>query len=101
MPEDGLRIDVWLWRARFFKTRALATARAAEGRIRLRREGQEGRIDKASRLVRPGDQLTFAIATRVIAVRVLALGARRGPPAEAQALYQRLEEGCAPQASRH
>ncbi len=93
MPEDGLRIDVWLWRARFFKTRALATARAGEGRIRLRREGQEGRIDKAARLVRPGDQITFAIASRVIAVRILALGARRGPPAEARALYEWLEEG--------
>jgi ribosome-associated heat shock protein Hsp15 len=93
VPEDGLRIDVWLWRARFFKTRALATTRAAEGRIRLRREGLEGRIDKASRLVRPGDQLTFAIASRVFAVRILALGARRGPPTEAHALYERLDEG--------
>ena len=92
MPEDGLRIDVWLWRARFFKTRALAAARAGEGRIRLRRDREEGRIDKASRLIRPGDQLTFAIASRVIAVKVLALGERRGPPAEARALYERLEE---------
>lgn len=90
MPEEGLRIDVWLWRARFFKTRALAAARAGEGRIRLRRDREEGRIDKASRLVRPGDQLTFAIASRVIAVKVLALGERRGPPAEARALYERL-----------
>lgn len=92
MPEDGLRIDVWLWRARFFKTRALATARAGEGRIRFRREGQEGRIDKASRLVRPGDQIIFAVASHVIAVKVLALGARRGPPAEARTLYERLDE---------
>jgi len=90
VPEEGLRIDVWLWRARFFKTRALAAARAGEGRIRLRRDREEGRIDKASRLVRPGDQLTFAIASRVIAVKVLALGERRGPPAEARALYERL-----------
>jgi ribosome-associated heat shock protein Hsp15 len=92
VAEDGLRVDVWLWRARFFKTRALAAARASEGRIRLRRGREEVRIDKPSRLVRPGDELTFAIASRVIAVRVLALGARRGPAAEAQTLYERLEE---------
>lgn len=93
MAEDGLRIDVWLWRARFFKSRALAAARASEGRIRLRRDREEGRIDKPSRLVRPGDELTFALASHVIAVRVLALGVRRGPAAEAQTLYERLDGG--------
>jgi ribosome-associated heat shock protein Hsp15 len=92
VAEDGLRIDVWLWRARFFKTRALAAAQAGAGRIRLRREREEGRIDKPSRLVRPGDELTFAVASRIIAVRVLALGARRGPAVEAQSLYERLDE---------
>ena len=93
MAEDGLRIDVWLWRARFFKSRALAAARASEARIRLRRDQEESRIDKASRLVRPGDELTFAVTSRVVAVRVLALGVRRGPAAEAQTLYEQLDLG--------
>ena len=92
MAEPGLRVDVWLWRARFFKTRALAAAKAGEGRIRLRRGGDEGRVDKASRLIRPGDEITFAVATRVIAVRVLALGERRGPAIEAQTLYEHLKD---------
>lgn len=92
MAEPGLRVDVWLWRARFFKTRALAAAKASEGRIRLRHDGDDGRVDKPSRLVRPGDEITFALASRVIAVRVLALGERRGPAIEAQTLYERLTD---------
>ena len=90
MAEESLRIDIWLWRARFFKTRSLAAAHASEGRIRLRRDREEGRIDKASRTVRPGDEIVFAAGARIVAVRVLALGVRRGPAAEAQTLYERL-----------
>jgi ribosome-associated heat shock protein Hsp15 len=92
VSDDSLRVDIWLWRARFFKTRALAAAKADEGRIRLRRGRAEARIDKPSRLVRPGDEIIFAIASRVVAVRILALGARRGPPAEAATLYEQLGE---------
>jgi ribosome-associated heat shock protein Hsp15 len=92
VAEPGLRVDIWLWRARFFKTRALAAAKAGEGRIRLRRGGDEGRVEKASRLIRPGDEITFAVAARVIAVRVLALGERRGPAIEAQTLYEHLTD---------
>jgi ribosome-associated heat shock protein Hsp15 len=92
VADQAARIDVWMWRARFFKTRSQAAAKAGEGAIRIRRGGESGRIDKASRTVRVGDELTFAIANRVIAVRVLALGARRGPAVEAQSLYARLEE---------
>jgi ribosome-associated heat shock protein Hsp15 len=91
VADDSLRIDLWLWRARFFKTRALAAAKAAEGRIRLTRAGEGGRIDKASRAVRPGDELVFAVGPRVIAVRVLALGVRRGPAEEARMLYTPLD----------
>lgn len=85
------RIDVWLWRARFLKTRSLAAAFVDEGRVRLTRDGREARLDKASRTVRPGDALVFALGGRLVAVRVEALGARRGPPAEARALYAPLE----------
>jgi len=89
--DAALRIDAWLWRARFFKTRALAATFVEGGRVRLTRHGQETRPDKASRTVRPGDELVFAIDGRLIAVRVEALGMRRGPAAEAAALYCPLE----------
>ncbi|MFM9718712.1 S4 domain-containing protein, partial [Streptomyces galilaeus] len=59
--EDACRIDVWLWRARFFKTRALAQRFVEEGRVRLTRTGQETRLDKPSRSIRPNDILVFAI----------------------------------------
>jgi ribosome-associated heat shock protein Hsp15 len=86
-PVEGLRIDKWLWHARFCKTRALAQRKAAAGLIRV--NGQ--RIERASTLIHPGDVLTLPLARSVIALRVLALGARRGPPAEARALYEMLE----------
>ena len=92
MTEAACRIDVWLWRARFFKTRALACRFIEEGRVRLTRPGaQETRLDKASRALRPGDVLVFALGARLVAVRVLAPGERRGPAGEAQGLYRPLE----------
>lgn len=87
LADEALRIDVWLWRARLCKTRAQAAAKAEDGLIRLCRDGRESRIARASHRVKAGDELTFALAGRVVAVRIAALGARRGPPAEARALY--------------
>lgn len=87
-----LRIDKWLWAARFFKTRSLAARFVDEGRVRITRAGAESRIDKASRSVKTGDALVFALGGRVIAVRVEALGDRRGPAAEARALYTPMDE---------
>ncbi|KQS53715.1 RNA-binding protein [Brevundimonas sp. Leaf363] len=92
MPEttaspDSCRIDVWLWRARFAKTRGLAADLVEKGAIRLTHQGRQTRLDKPSRSVHVGDELVFALAGRVTAVRVAALGDRRGPPAEARALY--------------
>jgi ribosome-associated heat shock protein Hsp15 len=66
---------------------------AQSGRIRLNRTGGPGRIDKPSRMVRVGDELVFAFAGRLTAARILALGCRRGPPAEAQSLYVALGSG--------
>ena len=89
---DSVRVDVWLWRARFLKTRGLACEMVEAGRVRLTRPGQaETRLDKPSRSVRPGDILTFAIGGRVATVRVDDLGERRGPASEAQELYTRLD----------
>ena len=89
---EGVRVDVWLWRARFFKTRALACRVVEEGRVRLTRaSGEHSRLDKGSRCIRPGDALVFAIGGRVHAVRVLATAERRGPAEEARALYAALD----------
>lgn len=87
MSEDAARVDVWLWRARFFKTRSLAAKFVDEGRVRLTRAGQESRLDKPARPVKTGDRLVFAVGGRLIDVTVEGLGERRGPPAEARTLY--------------
>ncbi len=88
--EESCRADVWLWRARLFKTRSLSARFIEEGRVRLVRAGAETRLDKASRSLRPGDGLVMALGGRVIAVRIEALGERRGSATEARALYSDL-----------
>lgn len=84
---ETCRIDVWLWRARFVKTRSMAAALVESGAIRLTHNGAQVRLDKPSRLVHPGDRLTFALNGRLHDLMIKALGTRRGPPPEARALY--------------
>jgi ribosomal 50S subunit-recycling heat shock protein len=91
--QAGCRADVWLWRARFFKTRPLAADMLEAGRIRLIRDGRETRLDKASRTLRPGDGVVFALDGKVVSVRIEALGERRGPATEALSLYSPLDRG--------
>ena len=92
MSETGAcRVDVWLWRARFFKTRSLAARFVETGRLRLTRGPAESRIDKPGRTLKPGDSLVFALGGRLIAVRVEQLGERRGSPGEARGLYVALQ----------
>lgn len=93
LSSESVRADVWLWRARFFKTRSLAAKFLDEGRVRLTRAGAESRIYKCARPVKVGDKLVFAVGGRLIAVSVEALGERRGPPAEARTLYSPIEMG--------
>ena len=82
-----MRLDKWLWHARFFKSRALAARYVEKARCRL-----DGRAtDKPHAVVTPGMVLTFALGPRVRVVRVAALGARRGPPIEARALYDEID----------
>jgi ribosome-associated heat shock protein Hsp15 len=82
----GVRMDKWLWAARFFKTRALA-ARACElGRIEC-----QGQPAKASREVRPGDLLQVKNDTGNFQLEVLLLSDRRGPATVAQTLYRETE----------
>jgi ribosomal 50S subunit-recycling heat shock protein len=88
---EACRADVWLWRARFFKTRSLAAKFVDEGRVRLTRAGQESRLDKPARPIKVGDQLVFVLGGRLVAVRVEGLGDRRGPAVEARRLYAALD----------
>ncbi|MEL6584248.1 MAG: RNA-binding S4 domain-containing protein [Pseudomonadota bacterium] len=79
----GIRLDKWLWQARFFKSRSLAASAVSSG---ARVNG--ARVTKPSALVRPGDELTFKQNRRIRYVKVLACGERRGPAAEAALLYE-------------
>jgi ribosome-associated heat shock protein Hsp15 len=74
-PETSLRLDKWLWQARFARTRSLAAKLVAEARFRINGNPTE----KAHHAVRPGDVLTFALGPHIRVVKVLALGLRRGP----------------------
>lgn len=87
MSETACRIDVWLWRARFAKTRTLAAAMVERGAVRLTHNGVQTRLDKAGRTVHVGDTLVFAIGGRLMELTVEALGERRGPAQEARTLY--------------
>ena len=89
---NELRVDVWLWQGRFFKTRSLAARMIGEGCVRVRRGGGESGVDKPSRLVRAGDVLSIVMGARQVTVKVEAMGERRGPASEAQALYSVLDD---------
>ena len=85
---ESCRIDVWLWRARFAKTRSLAAALVERGLVRLTHNGVQTRLDKPSRSVHVGDALVFALGGRLVELEVEALGERRGPAEEARGLYR-------------
>ena len=87
MSDGSLRIDKWLWYARFFKSRTLAGKLCAGKRLRL--NGQL--VAKAHATLKPGDVLTFPKETDIRVIRVVALATRRGPASEAEALYEDLE----------
>ena len=87
MSETGCRVDVWLWRARFAKTRSLAAAMVERGLVRLTHQGRQTRLDKPSRCVHVGDALVFAVGGRLVELTVAGLGEQRGPAEEARALY--------------
>ena len=84
---ESVRIDKWLWAARFFKTRSLAQDAIELGRVRMRGE----RI-KPSREVKPGDLLEITRAEEHFEVYVEALSQVRGPAKEAQKLYRETDE---------
>jgi ribosome-associated heat shock protein Hsp15 len=88
MTDTACRIDVWLWRARFARTRSLAAALVENGAVRLTHQSVQTRLDKPGRSVHVGDTLVFALGGRLIDLMVEALGERRGSAEAAQALYR-------------
>lgn len=90
---DRLRLDKWIWQARFFRTRTLAAKQVSAGHVRV----NGNRVGKPAHAVAPGDVLTFAQGRTVRVVRITGLGTRRGPAPEAQALYDDLSPAPAPQ----
>ena len=87
---DRVRLDKWLWAARFFKTRSLAAEEIGKGRV-----GVNGQPAKASRELRPGDQVEFRQGTVPRTVVVKALSELRGPAPLAQGLYEETPESLA------
>ena len=89
-PEDRVRLDKWLWVARFYKTRALATDEIGRGRVMV-----NDQVAKASREIKPGDVLALrqGPVTRTLVVR--GLSHQRGPAPVAQALYEETPDSIA------
>jgi ribosome-associated heat shock protein Hsp15 len=83
----GVRMEKWLWAARFFKTRSIATRACELGRVESR-----GQLAKPAREVRVGDLLRIKNDSGEFQVEVLALSEMRGPAAVAQTLYRETDE---------
>ncbi len=86
MKEESLRIDKWLWHARFVKSRSLAARLCISGGMRV--GGTP--VRKAHYALKAGDVLTFPLGPHIRVIKVLALGERRGPATEARTLYEDL-----------
>lgn len=92
LPSASVRLDIWLWRARFFKKRNLATEHLTNEGIRLTRFNDTRRVTKSSTQVRVGDVLGLRKGRHHIILEVKSLGTRRGPPAEARSLFETVDE---------
>ena len=90
--QPRLRLDKWLWQARFFKSRELAVEIVECGHLRLNSQ----KCRKPGHAVQGGDVLTFAQGERIRVIRVRDIGQRRGPASEAQALYDDLDADATP-----
>ncbi|OLD15354.1 MAG: RNA-binding protein [Acidobacteria bacterium 13_1_40CM_3_65_5] len=88
MTDDSLRLDRWLWAARFFKTRALASAAIAGGKVQV-----NGTRAKPAKQLRVGDALRLRTGPYEWLLTVRALSERRGPPKDAQLLYEESADG--------
>jgi ribosome-associated heat shock protein Hsp15 len=93
---DNVRIDKWLWAARFFKTRSLATEAVDTGRVKL-----DGERIKPARPVKIDDKLTIDNGADTWEVLVLAISDQRGPAPVARQLYQETEASVAKRENEH
>ena len=84
---DSVRLDKWLWSARFFKTRSMAREAVAGGKVRL-----NGSRAKPAKPLNPGDELRIQRGEEEFIINVVELSERRGPGAIAQGLYEESEE---------
>ena len=87
MDDEPLRIDKWLWAARFFTTRSLAAKAVEGGKVRL-----NGAAAKPARALKPGDELAIRAGGLGWVVEVMALSRQRGPAARAALLYTERED---------
>ncbi len=87
MTTETLRIDKWLWHARFFKSRTLAAKFVSSGKIRVNGTA----ISKAHHILKAEDVLTFPLGPHIRLIKVLQMGERRGPAPEARTLYEDLD----------
>jgi ribosome-associated heat shock protein Hsp15 len=87
MPDERVRVDKWLWAARFYKTRSLATEAVAGGKVEV-----NGERAKPARAVRIGDHVLVRQPPLQWQLAVRALAERRGPASAAQALYEETAE---------
>lgn len=83
-----LRLDIWLFRCRFYKSRGLAITQIKSGKIRINRNGSTERTDKPNTVLRIGHKLTFMRGSELVNIEILGFPARRGPAAEARAFYR-------------
>ena len=86
-PDDKVRIDKWLWAARFYKTRSIATKAVSGGHVHL-----NGQRIKPSRSLQIGDELHIRRGLTEFVIIVLEMSERRGPATVARALYQETDE---------
>jgi len=87
MTDDTVRIDKWLWAARFYKTRSAAQQAIEGGKVKL-----NGERTKPAKSLQPGDRLHINIRGYEWEIEVLALAAQRGPAVVARTLYSEGEE---------
>ncbi len=92
--EEGMRVDKWLWVARFFKTRSVAAVAINGGKVHV-----NGHRVKPARLVRPGDQLDITRGQQAMRVIINGLNHQRRPAKEAQLLYTETEQSIAKRAA--
>ena len=85
---EKIRLDTWLWYARFYKSRSLSSKAILSGKLRI----NSNKITKPATKVKTNDVLTLNYVNEIRIIQIQSLGSRRGPASEAQSLYKELTE---------